>query len=164
MKLPRAITFAGAAAALVMIAAVATALLVPWLIDSRLVKDKISSELVKRIYASVTFDKIAFLWFPRPTLVIENTEISLQDNTRASIRKVTIYPSIYHLLTGRLMVRRALLQEPRITFRVPQHPGTSLDLEAWEEQIRSGLVRLAKETPLPIIELSGGSAEIGIGD
>src|SRR5687768_2744119 len=117
MKLPRAITIAGAAAALVIIAAVATALLVPWLIDSRLLKDKISSELVERTYGSVTFDKITLRWFPRPTLVIENTEISLQDNTRASIRSVRIYPSIYHLLTGRLIVRRALLQEPRITLR-----------------------------------------------
>ncbi len=110
------------------------------------------------------FDKIALLWFPRPTLVIENAEISLEDNTRASIRSVRIYPSIYHLLTGRLIVRRALLQEPRITFRVPQHAATPLDLEAWEEQIRSALVRLTEESPVPGIELSGGSAEISIGD
>ena len=147
MKLPRAITFAGAATAVVIVAAVATALLLPWLIDSRLVKDKISSELGKRTYGSVTFDKIDLLWFPRPTLVIENAEISLEDNSRASIRKVRIYPSIYHLLTGRLIVRRALLQEPRITFRVPQHPGTPLDLEEWEEQIRSALARLTEESP-----------------
>ena len=113
MKLPRAITFAGAAAALVIIAAVATVLLVPWLIDSRQIKDKISSKLIERTYGSVTFDKITLLWFPRPTLIIENTEISFEDNTRASIRSVTVYPSIYHLLTGRLIVRRAFLQEPK---------------------------------------------------
>ncbi|HYQ97392.1 MAG TPA: hypothetical protein VEO92_03420, partial [Candidatus Nitrosocosmicus sp.] len=164
MKLPRAITFAGAAAALVIIAVVATVLLVPWLIDSRQVKDKISSELLERTYGSVTFDKITFLWFPRPTFVIENTEISLEDNTRASIRNVRIYPSIYHLLTGRLIVRRALLHEPRITYRVPQHPGTPLDLEAWEEQIRSVLVRLTEKSPASDIQLSDGSAEISIGD
>ena len=99
-------------------------LLVPWLIDSRLVKNKISSELAKRTSGSVTFDKIALLWFPRPTLVIENTEISLEGNTRASIRNVRIYPSLYHLLTGRLIVRRALMEEPRLTLRVPQqHTG-----------------------------------------
>ncbi len=164
MKLPRAITFAGAAAALVIIAVVATVLLVPWLIDSRQVKDKISSELLERTYGSVTFDKITLLWFPRPTFVIENTEISLEDNTRASIRNVRIYPSIYHLLTGRLIVRRALLHEPRITYRVPQHPGTPLDLEAWEEQIRSVLVRLTEKSPASDIQLSDGSAEISIGD
>src|ERR671912_1155244 len=112
MELPRAITFAGAAAGLVTIAAVAIVLLVPWLIDSRLVKDKISSELIERTYGSVTFDKITLLWFPWPTLVIDNTEISLEDNTRASIRSVRIYPSIYHLLTGRIIMRRAVLQEP----------------------------------------------------
>src|SRR5688500_12963863 len=98
MKLPRVITFAGAAAAVILVAAVATALLAPWLIDSQLVKDKISSELVKRTYGRMTFGKMTLLWFPRPTLVIENAEISLEDNTRASIRSLRIHPSIYHLL------------------------------------------------------------------
>jgi hypothetical protein len=45
MKLPRAVMFAGGAAAVVMIAAVAGALLLPWLIDTQLMKQRISSQL-----------------------------------------------------------------------------------------------------------------------
>ncbi|HEX6440025.1 MAG TPA: hypothetical protein VF182_23100 [Candidatus Binatia bacterium] len=163
MKLPRALIFVGSAAAIALAVGVASMLLAPWLIDSRLVKDKISSELAK-IYGNVTFDKIALVWFPRPTIAIENAEISFADQTRASISSIKIYPSIYHLLTGRLIVRQALLQEPRLRIRLPRSSQTSFDVEKWEEQIRSALVRLTKEWPAPHIELSQGSAEIGIDD
>ncbi len=47
---------------------------------------------------------------------------------------------------------------------MPQHPGTPLDLEAWEEQIRAALVRLTEKSPASDIQLSDGSAEISIGD
>jgi hypothetical protein len=164
MKLPRALIFVGTAAAVAVAVAAASVLVAPWLIDSRLVKDKISSELAKRTHGSLTFDKIALVWFPRPTVSIENAEISFEDQARASIRSVKIYPSIYHLLTGRLIVQQALLQEPRLRIRLPQSSQTPFDLEEWEEQIRSALVRLTKEWPATHIELSHGSAEIGIDD
>jgi hypothetical protein len=164
MKLPRAVILIGALAAVAIVTVSFSALLVPWLIDSRLIRDKISSEFAKKSGVSVSFGKIALLWLPRPTVVLDNAEISFGDETYGSIRTVKIYPAVYYLLIGRVVVRRALLQEPRLRIRLPERSRTRFDLEEWEEQIRSALVRLTKESPTPHIELSGGSAEIGSGD
>ena len=164
MKLPRTVILIGVLAAVAIVTVVSSALLVPWLIDSRLVRQKISSEFAKTTEGSVVFGKIALLWLPRPTVVINNAKISFGDKAHGSIQTVKIYPAISYLLTGRLVVRRALLQEPRLTIRLPESLGERFDLEEWEGQIRSALVRFTKEWPVPRIELAGGSAEIGIGD
>src|SRR5512135_1825231 len=103
MKSPRAVMFLGGVAAVVMIVVVFSALLLPRLVDSRFIKDKVSSELSKKTAGSVSFAKIALSWFPRPTVLIENTEISFHDRVQGSIRTTKIYPSILYLLTGRIV-------------------------------------------------------------
>ena len=75
-----------------------------------------------------------------------------------------IYPSILYLLTGRLVVRRASLQDPKLSIRLPERSEKPFDLEDLEKQIRSALVRFTTELPAPRIDLLDGSAEIKIGD
>lgn len=164
MKLPRPVIFLGTLVTVVSVLAVGVALLLPRLIDSRLVRDKISAELLKKSQGSVVFGKIAFLWFPRPRVVIENAELSFADKAQGSIRSVTIYPSLVYLLAGRLAVRRVLLQEPKLTLRLPENSAKSSDLEELEEQLRSALVGFTSALPLPqIMEVADGAAEISIG-
>ena len=163
MKSPRAVMFLGGVAAVVMIVVVFSALLLPWLVDSRFVKDKISSELFKKAAGSVTFAKIALSWFPQPTVLIEKTEISFHDRVQGSIQTTKLYPSILYLFMGRFVVRRALLQEPKIRIRLPARSEESFDLAELEKQIRSVLVRLTQALPAPRIDVSDGTAEIRIG-
>jgi AsmA-like protein len=164
MKLPRPVIYLGVIATVALVIVAAGALLLPRLIDSRLIKDKISSELLKKTHSSVTFGKIVFLWLPQPRVVIENAELSFADKAQGSIRSVIIYPSLVYLLTGRLVVRRALLQEPKITMRLPERPAKQFDLEGLEKQIRSALVGFASGLLAPRVEVADGAAEITIGD
>ncbi|HUK40715.1 MAG TPA: DUF748 domain-containing protein, partial [Candidatus Acidoferrales bacterium] len=162
MKLPwRAVLLSGMAAILVI--GVSGALLLPRLIDSQMIKNRISSELVKKTTVTVTFDKIALLWFPWPSVVIENAELSFADKNQGSIRTLRIYPSIFYLLTGRLVVRRALLQEPNFRIHLPERFEKPFDLEELEKQIRSALARFTRDFPAPI-DIDDGSAEIRIDD
>jgi hypothetical protein len=164
MKLPRVVIFLGIPVVLVIIIVVSSALLLPRLIDSQLVREKISSELVKKTAGSVTFGTISFLWFPRPTVLIENAKISFDDVTQGSIQNTKIYPSIFYLLTGRLVVSRTLLQEPKFRIHLPERPEKPLDLEELERQIRFALVRFTSEALAPRIDVPDGAAEIRIGD
>jgi hypothetical protein len=163
MKLPRAVIFTGAVAAVLIIAVVASALLLSWLVDRQLLKQKISSELAAKTGGSVVLGKIAVLWFPRPTVVVENAEISFGPATQGSIRTLKIYPSILYLLIGQLVVRRADLQEPRLSIHVSEPWGKRFDPELWEEQVRTALGRLTRESSAPRVDLSDGAAEIRIG-
>src|ERR1051325_10806903 len=81
MKLPRPIGLLSAIAIVVLACLVCGALLLPRLINSRLNKDTISSELAKKTAGNVTFGRILFLWFPRPHVLIEDaTKLRPEDN------------------------------------------------------------------------------------
>jgi len=164
MKLPRPVLLISALAAPVLISVLFGIFLLPRLLDSRLIREKISSRLVKKIAGSVTLGKVVLLWFPRPNVVIENAELTFDDKIQGSIRSARIYPSIFYLFTGRLVVRRALLEQPKIKISLPTISEKPVDLEELEKQIRSVLVRLTTDLPAPRIDLSDGSAEIRIGD
>ncbi|MGE5818433.1 MAG: hypothetical protein ACM37Z_10450 [Deltaproteobacteria bacterium] len=164
MKTPRMVIFLGALAAVITVIFLLGAVLLPRLVDSELIKETISSRLAKNSAGSLTLGKIALLWFPRPTVVIEGVTISFNEKTNGSIRRAKIYPSIFYLLTGRLVVRRALLEEPKLSIRLPARSERPLDLAELEKQIRAMLVRFTTELPAPRIDLSDGSAEIKIGD
>jgi len=163
MKLARLGIFLSVVAAVVLVIGVSGALLLPHLIDSQIIKDRIRSELEKTT-VSMTFDKVALLWFPRPSVVIDNAELSFADKNQGSIRTLRIYPSIFYLLTGRLVVRRASLQEPKFRVYLPESLEKPLDLEELEKQIRSALVRFTGELLAPRLDVSDGAAEIRIGD
>lgn len=158
------VIFLGALAAVITVIFFLGAVLLPRLVDSELIKETISSRLAKKSAGSLTLGKIALLWFPRPTVVIEGATISFNEKAHGSIRSAKIYPSIFYLLTGRLVVRRALLEEPKLSIRLPERSEKPLDLAELEKQIRAVLVRFTTELPAPRIDLSDGSAEIKVGD
>jgi hypothetical protein len=62
------------------------ALLLPRLINSQRIKDKISSELAKKTEGSFIFERIALLWLPRPAVLIEHAEFFFDDTVHGSVR------------------------------------------------------------------------------
>jgi AsmA-like C-terminal region len=164
MKLPRPLIFLSILAATVLIVVVFGILSLSWLIDSQPIRDKVSAELEKKTEGSVVVGKIVFVWLPRPSVLIENAQVSFDDRIQGSIRSAKFVPSLFYLLAGRLVLRRVLLEQPKITIRLPEPAAKPLDLEELEKQIRSAVVRLTSELVAPRIDVFDGSAEIRIGD
>src|SRR5262249_39056771 len=104
--------------------------------------------------------KIELRWFPQPNVVVNNAQLAFDDGNRVSIGSVRIYPSMMHLFTGRFVVRRALLQKPKLTIQLPESSTLPTDLEMLKSQIRSALLNFTGERPASSIELVNGSAEI----
>jgi hypothetical protein len=94
--------------------------------------------------------------------MIENAEFSLDNETQGSIQTARIYPSIFYLVTGRLVVHQAVLERPRFKSRLPVNSKTPFDVEELEKQIRSALLAFTSAMPAPRIEVSDGFAEIQI--
>jgi len=164
MKLPRPVVVLSAVVVAILVIGIFGALLLPRIVDSQVIKDKISAELAKRFAGDLIIGKVTFLGFPRPRAVLESVEVSFGDKTEGSIQSVKIFPSLFYLLTGRWVVRRALLEQPKIRIRLPEHAAKPFDLEESEKQIRSALVRFTSELLAPRIDVFDGSAEIRIGD
>ncbi|MGH7809383.1 MAG: hypothetical protein ACREP5_03795, partial [Candidatus Binatia bacterium] len=164
MKLPRPIIFLTVLVGVVFVTIVLGLLLLPRFIDSQRIRDKIGAQWAEKTDGSLSFATIALLWFPRPRVVMENVAFTFDDKTQGSIRSVTLFPSLVYLLTGRWVARQALLNEPKFSLRLPQSSASPVDLEEWEKQIRSALVRLTMDPPAPRIELAGGSVDIRIGE
>jgi hypothetical protein len=164
MKLARVLIFVGAMAAVVVVVLIFGARVFPRLIDSQLIRDKMSSAWAKTTDGSLTIGKITLFWFPRPNVVIENAEISFGDRAQGSIQTATIYPSVVYLLTGRWIARRALLRGAKIRIRLPESWDEPFDLEELEKQIQSALVRITRDLSVSRIDVSDGSVEITIGD
>jgi hypothetical protein len=164
MKLSRPAIVLGALAAVVLLIVVLGALLLPRLIDSQMVKAKLSAELAKETGGILKVGKIVLLWFPRPYVVVENIEMSFDGGIQASVRNAKIYPALFYLFTGRLVARQAFLQEPKVSIRLPESSEEPFGLEELEQQVRSLLVHLTQELPAPRLNMSDGSAKIRIGD
>ncbi|HVO91995.1 MAG TPA: AsmA-like C-terminal domain-containing protein [Terriglobales bacterium] len=164
MKLPRPSILFAVLAAIVSVLVVFGVLLLPRLIDSQGIKERIATALADKGQAKVTVNKIVILWFPRPHLVIEDATVSMGEPVQASIQRVEIYPSFFYLLTGRWVVRRARLQEPKLRIHLPENSTIPIDLEVLENQIRAALDGFTSKLPAPRIDLADGSAEILLGD
>jgi len=164
MKMPRLAIILSALVAAVLVIVVLGAWLLPRLIDSQLIRDKIGSQFAIRSQGSLRFGKITILWFPRPSVVVENAEIAFGDQTRAAIRTVKIYPSMFYLLIGRWVPRQALLEQAQLRMRMAERTAKPINLEELESQIHTALAVLTSHSLAQRIDVSDGSAEISIGD
>src|SRR5690242_9024034 len=163
MKLPRPAIFFSATAAAVVAVVVFGALLLPRMVDSQAIRDRISAKLAKQFAGRLIIGKIELLWWPQPSVMIDDAEFSFDENNRASFQNLKIYPSIIDLLAARFIVRRALLEGPKVTVRLPQN-SKPVDLAELEKQINAGLLLFTQELSGATVDLSNGSAEIRVGD
>ena len=163
MKFARPAIVVGILAAVLLMMGLFGALLLPGIVDSRMIRERIEAALPKDSVESLMIGKIALVWFPRPSLVLENADVAFAEGAQGSIAALKLYPSILDLLLGRLIVRRVLLLAPALKVSLPDTPEGSLDLEELEKQIGAALLRLTQDFPISRIEISQGSAEIRIG-
>jgi hypothetical protein len=163
MILRRLIVLLGGSAAIIVAILILNALLLPRLIDSQWVREKIGSLLAEKTRGNLTLGKIALQWFPRPIVVIDNAAFSF-DNVQGTIQAIVVYPSISNLFRGRVVVHRLRLQEPRVNVRLPARSQAPFVIKEWEENIRAALAYVATELPALRVELSDGSAEITMVD
>jgi AsmA-like C-terminal region len=142
----------------------ATALLLPRVLDSQAVKEKFRAFLLTRIGGNVVIGNIDLKWFPRPWVVVHGVSLAVGDNVGGKIQSMAIYPSIRGLLSGRLDISRVEMASPAFAVRLPERAEEPFNIDGIEGKIRSLLAALATEIPGMVLTVRDGSAEIRIGD
>jgi AsmA-like C-terminal region len=142
----------------------AVVLLLPRVLDSQAVKEKIRAFLLTRINGNVVIGNIDLKWFPRPLLVVRGASLAFGDKASGKIQSIEVYPSIWGLLTGHLDVSLIEVASPTVSLRLPGWAEEPFDVDEIEGKMRSILAAMALEIPGLLVIVSNGSAEIKIGD
>src|SRR5262249_14658005 len=142
----------------------AAAFLLPRILDSQAVRDKIRAFLLARTNGNVSFENIDLKWLPRPTVVVRRASFSFDDNVSGKIESIQVYPSIWGLLRGQWDISRVEMASPALSVRLSEPGEEPFNIDEIEGQIRYLLASMAAQIPGMILSVRGGSAEIKIGD
>ena len=90
------------------------ALLLPRILDSQAVREKIRAFLVSKTNGNVAIENIDLTWFPRPAVVVRGVSLAFDDKVSGKIQSLEFYPSLRALFTGTLDVSRVEVASPAI--------------------------------------------------
>ena len=140
------------------------ALLLPRIVDSQAVRDKIRAFLLTKTNGNVAIENIDLKWFPRPAVVIRGASLAFGDKVGGKVQSLEVYPSLRGLLTGNLDISRVEVASPALSVRLPEPGEEPFNIDEIEGQIRSLLASMASAIPGMAVTVSGASAEVRIGD
>src|SRR5262245_18897242 len=160
----RAIKWVAALGGLCVILLVAAALLLPRILDSQAVREKIRSFLLSKTNGNVAIENINLKWFPRPAVVIRGASLAFGDKVGGKVQSLEVYPSLRGLLTGNLDISRVEVASPALSVHLAEPGEEPFNIDALEAQIRSLLTSLAAQIPGMVVVISGGSADLKIGE
>src|SRR5262245_11383473 len=164
MKKRRIIRWLAGFGGLCVILLFAAAFLLPRILDSQAVRDKIRAFLLARTNGNVAFENIDLKWLPRPTVVVRRASFSFDDKLSGKIESIQVYPSIWGLLTWQWDISRVEMASPALSVRLSEPGEKPFNIDEIEDRIRSLLASMAAQIPGMILSVRGGSAEIKIGD
>jgi hypothetical protein len=142
----------------------AAALVLPRLVDSQAVRERIQTFLLTRTNGNVTIENIDLTWFPRPAVIARSASLSFADQISGKIQSIKIYPSLLALLRGQLDISRAEVANPALSVRLPEPGDEPFNIDELEASIRALINSFATEIPGMIVGVTGGSVEIRIGE
>ncbi|HSF56821.1 MAG TPA: AsmA family protein, partial [Candidatus Binatia bacterium] len=149
---------------LCLILLLAAALLLPRIVDSQAVREKIGSFLLTKTNGNVTIQNIDLKWLPRPAVVVRGAALAFADKITGKIQSIEVFPSILGLLRGQLEISRAELASPALSVRLPEPGDEPFNIDELEASIRALINSFATEIPGMIVGVKNGSVEVRIGD
>jgi AsmA-like C-terminal region/AsmA family len=149
---------------LCLILLVAAALLLPRIVDSQAVKERIQALLLARTDGNVRVENIDLKWLPRPAVVARGASLSFANRVSGKIQSIEVYPSIMGLLRGQLYISRVEVASPALSVHLPEPGDEPFNIDELEANIRALIASIATEIPGMIVGVTGGSVEVRIGD
>ncbi|HEY6365344.1 MAG TPA: AsmA family protein, partial [Candidatus Binatia bacterium] len=143
---------------------VAAALVLPRVVDSQAVRERIRTFLLTRTNGNVVIENIDLRWLPRPTVVVRGTSLAFTDKVSGKIQSIDVYPSLLGLLRGQLNISRMEVASPVLSVRFPEPADEPFNIDEIEANIRALMASFATEIPGIIVGVRGGSVEVRIGD
>ena len=90
----------------------AAILIVPRFIDRDIVKDKVRREVSQLVEGEFDFKRIDLSFFPMPHVLLADATLNLPQRLTASAQLIEVYLEILPLLTGKINLNNARIQQP----------------------------------------------------
>jgi hypothetical protein len=142
----------------------AAALLLPRIVDSQAVRERIRAFLLTKTNGNVAIENIDLKWLPRPAVVVRGASLAFADKISGKIQSIEVYPSILGLLRGQLDISRVEVASPALLVRLPEPGDEPFNIDEIEASIRALIASFATEIPGMIVGVRDGSVEVTIGD
>ena len=137
-------------------------LLIPIIVDSEAVKAKARAYVAEKTNGLARFEKIEIFWFPRPGVVFRDAAISFDKQIEGKIQQLTLYPSLRHMLTGRLAFSSVTADGAAWIVRLAERHEEPFNLDELEEKVRAVVNNLGLGFPGMNLRVSGGMADISL--
>lgn len=138
----------------VFIAGLVTAVLVivPLLIDSEQIKNKIQAGFKEATGGEIAYQQVGISLFPSPHVSISALTVSMPDVFTGKVERTDVYPDIFPLFTGKVKIKELEVIAPDVTLFVADQQ---------EQGGKSSLDKvLAQEIPQVTISIDDGSLTV----
>lgn len=106
-------------AALLTLLTVGLHFLMPYLINTQMVRERLLARVAPLISGDVDFDTIGLALFPLPHVTVSGVRIERPDQLKVGVDAVSLYPHLRSLLQGRLAIGSAQAVSPDVTVHLP---------------------------------------------
>ncbi len=124
---------------------VATVLLVPRLIDSSAIKEKIQAVVTEQTGGKVDYQGIGLSYFPRPSIELRQVTLAIPGLAEGTVAALRISPEFLPLLTGDLHLAGLELDTPQFSLELPETKpkGTPAQSYAFPEMGKTLAIAIA---------------------
>lgn len=105
---------------LLLILTVAAILIVPRIIDSDAIKQKIQALVAEQTGGVIDFQIIDFSYLPHPAIELRQISLDIQEQTQVTAASLRILPKIFPLLGGNLQLARLEFERPQLSLELPE--------------------------------------------
>jgi uncharacterized protein involved in outer membrane biogenesis len=98
----------------------ATILIVPRFIDRGSMGEKLRSEVSKLVKSEFDFKRIDLSLFPMPPVLLADETLNLLQRINSSAQVIEVYLEILPLLTGKINLNNARIQQPDLNIVLPK--------------------------------------------
>jgi hypothetical protein len=139
-------------------------LLLPFLINQKIIKERIMAELSQRLKVRVETQRLSLSFLPHPHATMHQAEIIIPGIARIQASSITTYPSLMALIEGRFPINTIEAEFPIVLAELAkvERPGEPRSLAPGRihDEIRSLLEFMAKNMPGLITRLNQGEIQL----
>ena len=107
----------------------ATFWVAPALVDSSALKQQIQAELRRQHMGVIDYESMGLRLLPTLHLAFEKVDYAGPDSVSASVEKLTVYPEVWPLFSGRLRLKKIVMYSPAIVIHISDEAGTEAESE-----------------------------------
>ncbi len=142
-------------------------ILLPTLINTDAIRAKIEAAASQAIEGQVDFERIRFVFLPRPHVIISQGRMVVQDSVQGKWMEMSVFPRLSALLLARIEVVDLKVKQPDFELRLPassRHKSEKRDSfqgsEDLRQQVEEGLGALAAVLKNMEVTIDDGSLSV----